>query len=467
MTLSLHEGDAELKDVVAEVSDITRQQVHAMIGQLSPFLVAAFYDHFSSHPQGKRFLADAETTNRLRGTLARWLADLFSASPQNPTHVIEAQRHIGRYHARAAIPLHLVSEGISLIQRKLIQQLGKEELPHDQLTDAVIYVANALSAAQGVISLSYWRHRERASSTDTAYRLFAMNQDLPREGEAQKATLMAWSYNVLRSIYVMKTPDDLAAMRLSRSAFGLWVTYKVGLLFEGTDIVAHLTNLIARVDEQLLPAISDDIQARRDTSASLAALHVGVTEIMNSLEVMFRNSRSSSDVEDPLTRAMNRRFLPSIMAYELRVASQTGRPLSVLFIDVDHFKRVNDTHGHAAGDSVLRAVAHTLEEAGRLSDMLFRYGGEEFLMILGDTDQPQMIQTAERLRRLIEETPVSLPDGSIAQVTVSIGGALYSGHPDYENLLKAADVALYQAKRNGRNRVEVAGVDHNATVLTP
>ncbi|MBB2201302.1 GGDEF domain-containing protein [Gluconacetobacter tumulisoli] len=464
MTPSAHDGDAELKNVFADVSDVTRQRAHALVHRLSPLLVSTFYDHFSVHPEGQRFLADAETTNRLRGTLARWLAELFSALPQNPTRLVEAQRHIGRFHARAAIPLHLVSEGISLIQRKLIQHLGEEELSHEQFTDAVIYVANALSAAQGLISLSYWRHRERANSTDTAYRLFALNQDLSREGEAQKATLMAWSYNVLRSIYVAKTPEDLATMRLSRSEFGLWVTYKVGLLFEGTDIVAHLTNLIARVDDQLLPTISNDMQAGRDISAALSALHAGVTEILNSLEVMFRSGRSSNDVEDPLTRALNRRFLPSIMAYELRVASQTGRPLSVLFLDVDHFKRVNDAHGHAAGDSVLRAVAQVLEESSRLSDMIFRYGGEEFLLILGDTDQNQMVQTAERLRQQIEEMPITLLDGSTTQVTVSIGGALYSGHPDYEHLLKAADAALYQAKKNGRNRVEVAGVNREASV---
>ncbi|CAP56182.1 putative signalling protein, GGDEF family [Gluconacetobacter diazotrophicus PA1 5] len=453
--------DAELRRAFTNVPDATRLLVHDVVERLTPALVAAFYDHFTSHPEGQTYLTDPETTERLRGTLMVWMAELFSAAPQHPQRMADSQRHIGRFHARSSIPIHLVSEGVSLVQRTIIHALGHENLTHEELTDAVLYVTNVLTAATGVMTFTYWRQRERAASNDVAYRLFALNQDLSREGEGQKAALLGWSYNVLRSLYVAKTPEDLQTMGLARSEFGLWVTYKVGLLFEGTDISALLTGQIAKVDNELLPAILEDMAAERDISPALAALHAGVTEILSSLEVLFHASRSSNDVEDPLTRVLNRRFLPSIISYELRVAHQTGRPMSVLFLDIDHFKHINDTFGHAAGDSVLQAIARVLEEASRLSDVIFRYGGEEFLVLMGDTDTEQMLIGAERLRQKIENTPIRLPDGNLHQITVSIGAAQYAGHPDYEELLRAADAALYRAKRNGRNRIEVADAPHH------
>jgi diguanylate cyclase len=459
--------DAELRRAFTDVPDATRLLVHDVVEKLTPSLVQAFYEHFTHHSEGNAFLADPETTRRLQCTLTQWMGELFSATPQHPQRLADSQRHIGRFHARSSIPIHLVSEGVALIQRGIIAALGHENLNHEQLTDAVIHVTNVLAAATGVMTFTYWRQRERAASNDVAYRLFALNQDLSREGEGQKAALMGWSYNVLRSLYVAKTPEDLRTMGLARSEFGLWVTYKVGLLFEGTDISALLNGLIAKVDEELLPAISTDLAAGRDITAGLAALHAGVTEILNSLGVLFHASRSSNDVEDPLTRALNRRFLPSIISYELRVAHQTGRPMSVLFLDIDHFKHINDTYGHAAGDSVLRAIARVLEEACRLSDVIFRYGGEEFLVVMGDTDAQQMLVGAERLRQMIENTPIRLPDGSMQSITVSIGAAQYAGHPDYEALLRAADAALYRAKKNGRNRIEVAEAPHETTHAAP
>ncbi|WP_323991322.1 GGDEF domain-containing protein [Nguyenibacter sp. L1] len=449
-------ADAALQHVFAATSPAARQVVHDLVRDHTPALVAAFYAHFTEHAEAGGFLADAATTDRLHASLARWLGELFPAAPPAPTRLVEAQRHIGRFHARAGISVALVSEGVSLIQRALIQALGTRTLDHDLFTDAVIYIVGTLSGAMGLISFTYWRHRERTAAADTAYRLFALNQDLSREGETQKAALMAWSYDVLRTICAARTSDTPRPAGLARSEFGLWVTHKVGLLFDGTAIVPHLTGLIARIDQDRLPAIMRAVTAGDDMSAPLAALHADVTEIMNSLDMLFRSSRNGGDAADPLTRVLNRRFLPSIMSYELRVANQTGRPLAVLFLDVDHFKHVNDTHGHAGGDAVLRAVARVVEESCRPSDMVFRYGGEEFLIVLGDTDGTRMAQTAERLRRQVEATAVTMPDGTTCRMTVSIGAALYSGHPDYEHLLRRADAALYRAKKKGRNRTEIA-----------
>ena len=142
-------------------------------------------------------------------------------------------------------------------------------------------------------------------------------------------------------------------------------------------------------------------------------------------------------------------------------------PLGVMMIDVDHFKRVNDSHGHLAGDEVLRQVALRLIETVRSYDYVGRYGGEEFLAVLSSCSPSDLISTAERMRMRIEGEPMTV-GASKLRITVSIGlasSAENSQRSQWEDLVRSADQALYQAKANGRNRIEVILVQ-NAVVET-
>jgi diguanylate cyclase (GGDEF)-like protein len=131
-------------------------------------------------------------------------------------------------------------------------------------------------------------------------------------------------------------------------------------------------------------------------------------------------------------------------------------PLSLLILDVDHFKRVNDTHGHPTGDLVLQKVAEIAGREVRNMDILCRYGGEEFAVILPSCPQGEALQVAERVRKRIEVTPAG-PGGPPVQVTVSAGVATFpQPFSSLTGLMKAADEALYSAKTRGRNRVESA-----------
>jgi two-component system cell cycle response regulator len=157
---------------------------------------------------------------------------------------------------------------------------------------------------------------------------------------------------------------------------------------------------------------------------------------------------------DSLTGLYNRRFLHRELAALVAAARRHQRDLSVVLVDVDHFKTVNDTLGHLAGDRVLREVASRLASRLRASDYLGRFGGEEFLALLPDTAPADAAVVAEALRSAIESAPVPA-DGATVAVTVSAGWATWSGQTP-EELVDLADQALYRAKRDGRNCVRGA-----------
>ncbi len=159
---------------------------------------------------------------------------------------------------------------------------------------------------------------------------------------------------------------------------------------------------------------------------------------------------------DPLTAVPNRQAVLSRVDEELARAARYKRPLTVVMLDLDHFKRLNDTYGHVAGDSALRQVAQRLAANIRSVDMVGRFGGEEFLLVLPETDADAAASLAEKLRRVVSGTPIRLLDGHEATVTVSAGVA---GGPGEllraDTLIRDADAALYSAKALGRNTVYV------------
>lgn len=169
-----------------------------------------------------------------------------------------------------------------------------------------------------------------------------------------------------------------------------------------------------------------------------------------------QQSLREQSIRDPLTHLFNRRYLEESLNLELARANRSDAPLGLMMIDVDHFKRFNDTFGHDAGDTVLRAVGQALPGQVRAGDVVCRYGGEEFTVILPDADLDLTLKRAEEIRQAVMALAVRHQKQSLAQVTVSIGVAARPLHGDTaESLLASADAALYRAKVNGRNRVEV------------
>jgi diguanylate cyclase (GGDEF)-like protein len=175
----------------------------------------------------------------------------------------------------------------------------------------------------------------------------------------------------------------------------------------------------------------------------------------------------SENISDALTKVYNRRYLDRRLEDEFARSKRYSLGLSVLMIDIDHFKRVNDTYGHHGGDVALSTMGHLLKTALRDLDVVARYGGEEFVVLCINTGIDGAALVAERLRHLVESHPIVITDASgqsqTMQITISIGAAGLSTSLDSKAaLIQAADKALYRAKQEGRNRVVVAAHEEPA-----
>jgi diguanylate cyclase (GGDEF)-like protein len=215
------------------------------------------------------------------------------------------------------------------------------------------------------------------------------------------------------------------------------------LLVSGEVIGSVLTNQETEPGERARKRLRDAVGQAAPVMANLRNLAIA-------------QLRASTDA---LTGLPNQRAVQDTIKRLVAQANRTTTPLSALLVDLDHFKQVNDVYGHETGDAVLASVGATLGSLGRTDDFVGRYGGEEFLVLLPDTDRRGALALAEALRHGI--AAISLPN--VDTVTASVGVAvLGEDGQDATALFRAADRALYAAKRNGRNRVESAQADADA-----
>ena len=228
--------------------------------------------------------------------------------------------------------------------------------------------------------------------------------------------------------------------------------YKEGDIRGGISVTSSATETAGKIKESRLFLIFAAILI---ISLILAIIYLVARSFITDLRTA-ETKLVEMATQDFLTGLLNRRETFRRLDEELQRSRRLATPFSVLLLDLDHFKQVNDVHGHSAGDLVLQAVAAALRQGVRPYDLCCRYGGEEFLVILPETALEDAAGIAERLRRDIENLKITAAKETALQITASIGAAALLGHETIDQLIARADEAMYNAKSSGRNRVCLA-----------
>jgi diguanylate cyclase (GGDEF)-like protein len=273
------------------------------------------------------------------------------------------------------------------------------------------------------------------------------------QGEFHKATIVLdYVLNLAQALGTRPLQADcLGELAQSHKALG---NYQQALEYyeQFHKIKESIFNECAHTRFKMLQIVHQVEKARKE--AELYQLRN--VELQREIEQRERAQAALEDLatKDPLTGLFNRRHFFNLATKQLTQALSYQRPLSVILLDIDHFKQVNDTYGHRAGDQALQSVAEQIRRAMRVTDLISRYGGDEFIILLPETDGEEVIQMAERLRLRIEAQGL-ITSISPVRITISFGvAALEPDIQDLDQLLDYADQALYIAKQLGRNNVQ-------------
>lgn len=199
-----------------------------------------------------------------------------------------------------------------------------------------------------------------------------------------------------------------------------------------------------------------DITKRKNIEDSLNKANQELEKRISEIQIL-QNQLKEESIRDPLTRLYNRRYMEDALQREFAHATRDGYPVSIIMADIDHFKKVNDTYGHAAGDEVLEQLSHIFMANFRVEDIVCRYGGEEFLIVMPETTSETAFMRIDGLRQQLESCDLKLTGGAL-RITLSAGIAVYPAEGStIDEVVQKADQAMYRAKKEGRNRVIAGG----------
>ncbi|QOW53488.1 MULTISPECIES: diguanylate cyclase [Acinetobacter] len=447
----IEELAAQWQAICGQFSETDLCYSFEFIQQHVTVLVAEFYRQMMQEQEASYFLSDELVRSRLKNALQQWLLDSFAVPfKQDFKAIVAKQLKVGEVHARIGVPSWLIIRGIREIQRKSF--VFFLQTPQADVLAAADYMTQVLSLAAEIMCRTYEAKVEIHNDMKHTYRLFSAMQDVAVQKDRQRGCLLDWENELMFKAFSDQSP--LFHPPLSKSEFGLWFIHKAAYAFASAEQVEFIIQRIYQVDQlnqQLL-----DTSDQQQMLLLIQQIRCKNREIQHLVDQLFQVAEYIGTGNDSLTQLLNRRYLNTILIREIQFSRKNRSPLSLLAIDADFFKEINDRYGHAAGDLALQFIAEVLLESSKGSDYAFRVGGEEFLLLLVDSDWNRAQMIAETIRRRVEDTPIRSAEGESFKFTVSIGAVQYDGHPDYQRFLDAADAALYSAKNAGRNQVYLA-----------
>ena len=428
------------------------QCVAGVVSAEADAVADAFYDRLLTDVEGREFLTTAVVHSRLRRALVDWLHSLFVARLDPTTHdTLGGQHEIGAVHARIGVPLTLVNWGLRLVKQELAIRVTRRLSNPGEVAAALGYVNEVLDIAADAMSEAYLANVVTTARHQQALSLFLAGNSLAVECERARSSLFNWHREVALAL-LSDTFDAIHTLR--ESELGLWLFHKAELTIaeprEAQDLRRVMDGLDRRVARHLAEVDPQDRSAHREFVRDLAPEVDTLSQLLSQLG---ERAVSVELGRDPLTRLLNRRYLPAILQHQLALSRREGTGFGLLMVDADNFKVVNDLHGHQIGDQVLARLAETLLGSVRASDFVFRYGGEEFLLVLPGVSWPSLERKAEQVLAAVRALTFADQSAPPFRLTVSVGGALFEGHPDYQQVVHRADRALGLAKEGGRDRV--------------
>ena len=436
------------RDIILQTPQDEREHVRRQVEVQGQACVAFFCEALLQHADVADFLEKDSIQKSLKRSLYYYLVTLFSATPDHVSRLCKIQMRLGASYARLEIPTHIVAYGFYILKKQILGLFTQDDVGSFDRSGLILYAGGMMDFAFKFIMRSYEKSFRKMVEDNEALRLVSIGQDLSFEKETQARTFFSWCMQTMRAL-CENSFDDLE--NLEDSDFGLWFTHKGRNLFNGRSEFMQIQREIESLDTQLHAIRQDGSVPER----FVASLHRSIRKIVFLMESIFHNIEQIETGRDPLTKVLNRRFLDVVVQNEISFALSKNKHFSIALFDIDNFKSINDTFGHLAGDEILCFVANTITSSLRVNDYVFRYGGEEFLIVLTETDTEAARKCAERIRLAICSQPVTLR--SEQQVSVSVSGGLTSlhGQTNVRTLINRADQALYTAKAQGRNRIVV------------
>lgn len=452
---------SEWEKFIAPNNQENLETICALVKQNSSDLANYFYGNMLNDEDASSFLSHEEVKTRLSQSLQKWLINLYNITPNYDLKAtLQQQITVGEVHARIKIPIHLVLRGARFLKVRFASILQHSQLEQQQANVCYQLYCNLIDIAMELMSQAYTVSSDKGSRSEEVYRMFSISQNLATERERQKAALLDWENKLMFEFTLGAEGVQLPALRYSD--FGLWFHHKGAHAFSDYPETKTIASAMQQIDDELLPQFSEVTPA--DKLHILRHIRDATHNIKYHLDDIFSRSGEMEHGRDVLTRLLNRKFLPTVLSRQISHARLNDSTFAVILLDVDFFKLINDTHGHEAGDAVLKQLSSVLINSCRSGDFVFRMGGEEFLIVLVDIELKAAKLVAEKMRKKIASELFELPSKTNINITASLGLAIYEGHPDYEVLLRLADQALYDAKHQGRNLVATRTSESNSTL---
>ena len=440
----------EWRNAILYYSEEVRDTVKQIAIEYKKELAAFFYEKMMQDAAAKLFLSNETVHERLMPSMQNWLVQLFSVTMEADfIALIDLQKKVGEVHARIDLPVHLVLHGSRTLKHKFALLLDENNSLSLKLKEESLrLISDSLDIAMEVMSQAYASSYDRKSRAEESYRLFSAVHNVAAEKGRQRAALLDWE-NAL--MFALTVDDGVSSFKsIRQSDFGLWFMHKGLHAFDNLPETEIILKSIEVIDEIIKQLKQKKLENRVEL---LKRLRCETRNIQLNIDTIFDKYNDLEAGRDELTRLLSRKYLPVVLSKEVNYARKRDISFALLAIDLDFFKRVNDTYGHAAGDMVLQQFSELLANRSRAGDYVFRLGGEEFLILLVDITKDSAIRVAKQILEKIREESFFIPNGDALSITASIGVALFDGHPDYSRTLSRADKALYKAKESGRDKV--------------